>query len=563
MKLFRSVVAIDGLTSNASVHFGNIRLVGALTISFFLAFSNPSQAGWQKDRVCQGGCGGGCGPCPNGAPQRPYVAPGPSPEEIQRQQQVARARTYYDAAQIAFQGHDYNRAAQLYSQAYAIDPRPYYLGARYNAEGAEARQSGHYDRAIELFDQANAADPSQVYLDNKRGAIDDKNRALANDFSEAAKIAFKQGDYNRTAQLYGQAYAIDPRPYYLAEKYNAEGLAERRLGHYDRAVELFDQANAANPSQAYLDNKRGAIDEKNRALAKNYGDAAEVASRAGNYNRAVELYDQAYAAHPWQGYLDSKNLVYAEWFEKAAYNAMQSGDYSAAINFYDGAYRAHPSQAYLDKKKMAVLQQTYGYVSTASFSSAFSQVSSYATSVVATYISPKCEGMFCTHDNPKNPDIENTDPKTQTKYPSASAQGDAIVKDPKGGGCVFDGGANCQQGVSLVYPKAGARGTASLSQRVKDAMSRTPEGQALMREEAAAQAEFAAAEKVEAELKAKRDSATDKATQGRINVEYARATAAKDNRAQILYGKKLAVEAKAQTFVLDPTPATAAGPTTR
>lgn len=31
-------------------------------------FQTPARAGWQKDAVCQGSCGGGCGPCPDSSP---------------------------------------------------------------------------------------------------------------------------------------------------------------------------------------------------------------------------------------------------------------------------------------------------------------------------------------------------------------------------------------------------------------------------------------------------------------------------------------------------------------
>jgi hypothetical protein len=164
---------------------------------------------------------------------------------------------------------------------------------------------------------------------------------------------------------------------------------------------------------------------------------------------------------------------------------------------------------------------------------------------------PICEGTFCTPGNPKNPGIDTAaPPKTQTTYPSASAQGNAMGKDPANAGCIFDGRGGCASGSSTPFPSAG-RGTASLSPAAKEAMSKTPEGQKLINDETALRAQFASADAKAAELKAKRDSETDPAKRGQFGVEYANADKIKGEIGQTLFVKELAVETEAKKYVLD------------
>jgi hypothetical protein len=165
----------------------------------------------------------------------------------------------------------------------------------------------------------------------------------------------------------------------------------------------------------------------------------------------------------------------------------------------------------------------------------------------------KCEGTFCIPGNPKNPGIDTTaPPKTQTTYPSASAQGNAMGKDPANAGCIFDGRGGCAPGSPMSFTQTGAgRGTASLSPAVKEAMSKTPEGQKLLGEETALRAQFANAAAKADEIKAKRDSATDPAIRGQLGVDYANADKIKGDIGQTLFVKEIAVETAAKKFVLD------------
>jgi hypothetical protein len=165
----------------------------------------------------------------------------------------------------------------------------------------------------------------------------------------------------------------------------------------------------------------------------------------------------------------------------------------------------------------------------------------------------KCEGTFCTPGNPKNSGIDTTAPsKTQTTYPSASAQGNAMGKNPANAGCIFDGRGGCAPGSSMTFPQTGAgRGTVSLSPAVKEAMSKTPEGQKLFGEEAALRAQFASADAKAAEIKTKRDSTTDPTIRGQLGVEYTNADKIKGDIGQNLFVKEIAVETEAKKYVLD------------
>ena len=64
----------------------------------------------------------------------------------------------------------------------------------------------------------------------------------------------------------------------------------------------------------------------------------------------------------------------------------------------------------------------------------------------------KCEGTFCTKDNPKNAGGAVIPPgQKQTTYDSASAQAAAAAKEKENSGCVFDGRAGCKPADSLTF----------------------------------------------------------------------------------------------------------------
>jgi hypothetical protein len=176
-----------------------------------------------------------------------------------------------------------------------------------------------------------------------------------------------------------------------------------------------------------------------------------------------------------------------------------------------------------------------------------------AASPAQTATTRPCEGTFCIQANPKNPDIGTAaTSKKLTTYPSASAQAKAMGKDPEHAGCIFDGRGGCKSATSMSFPNGtGGRGTASLSPAVKEAMSKTPEGQKLIKEEAALRVQLAKAEAAATEIKVKRDSETDPAKRGELGVEYAKADKIRSDIGQNLYVKEIQVESEAKKYVLD------------
>jgi tetratricopeptide (TPR) repeat protein len=501
---------------------------------FPLVFPNVASARMVCDQ--QPGQPRSCGNVPDG-PGGGYQGPSQAVIEQQRQEyeRQQRATSYNDAANAALDRGDYDRAIQLYGQAYATNPWQGFLDNQslaldrknrasasdhYDAANA-ALKSGDFDRAILLYDQAYAAYQWQGYLDGKQNAI-------AGKYSAAARAAWTSGDYERAARLYDQAYAAHPLQGYLdnkktalelktANKYNEVANAALKSGDFERAIQLYDQAYAAHPSRGYLDNKQ-------LAIAGKYNAAASTAFKSGDYDRAIQLYDQAYAANPLPGYLNNKNVALENKYIASGKIAFDGKDYEKAGELFDKAYAINPSQSNLDNKKLALENKShlepYRMVSASSFSTALSSVTSFAKSLFTT-------------------------------YDSASAQAGAIAKNPNDAGCVYDGGSNCEKGTSLAGAEPRGRGTASLSATAKEAMAKIPDGQKALKDEATARISFARAEAAVSELKAERDRAPDSAAQSKFDMKYTNANQAKANAAQELYTAEIAVETVATKYELD------------
>lgn len=175
----------------------------------------------------------------------------------------------------------------------------------------------------------------------------------------------------------------------------------------------------------------------------------------------------------------------------------------------------------------------------------------HVTTVASNTTPRKCEGTLCTTSNPKNPDIGPAASHTQTTYSSASAQANAMKKSPEDAGCVFEGRGGCAQGSAMAFPKGdGGRGTASLSPAVREAMSKSPEGQKLMKDESTLRTQLASADATADALKTKRDAATG-AERQKLAIDYANADQVRGQIGQKLYVKEIAVETAAKKYVLD------------
>jgi hypothetical protein len=92
----------------------NGRLGGLVLISFIFAFSTLAWSQSQRDMVCQGSCGGGCGPCP--MMNRSPVPAGPSPEQIEAER-VQSLTKNTNAGIAAFHRGDYESAVMYFQEA--------------------------------------------------------------------------------------------------------------------------------------------------------------------------------------------------------------------------------------------------------------------------------------------------------------------------------------------------------------------------------------------------------------------------------------------------------------
>lgn len=100
------------------------RLISLIGGAFLLAWAqaDAALAGPQRDAVCQGSCGGGCGVCPSVPQRRSYVPAGPSPEEIAHRQRIAASREDNDQGVAAYARGDWAEAVRLQQLALDNDP---------------------------------------------------------------------------------------------------------------------------------------------------------------------------------------------------------------------------------------------------------------------------------------------------------------------------------------------------------------------------------------------------------------------------------------------------------
>lgn len=162
-----------------------------LTVFALIFLGTPAWAGWQKDQVCQGSCGGGCGPCP-AAPQpfRPapqYSPPqpsGPSPAEIAHGHALEANRLGNEA----YKKGDWAAAAASYRNALTIEPNndvfKSNLGHALNMIGKGFTEAGKLNEALEYYRQAVAMTPASnadraIFVRNLatiQGALDEQRR---------------------------------------------------------------------------------------------------------------------------------------------------------------------------------------------------------------------------------------------------------------------------------------------------------------------------------------------------------------------------------------------------
>jgi len=183
---------------------GCVRSCKAMAVAILFVFASASASPvWgqsQKDQVCQGGYGGGCGTAPSrrNEPRQPTARD----LEVERHNQGIHT---YNAAVDAYRKGDYATALDLYQQALAILPRDRdCLAAIPRTRGMMAYKKGDYVTALDYYQQALAVLPHDRYLLN---AVAEIHGMIA---AKQGEAAWNRKDIAAALAFYQQAYAYYP-----------------------------------------------------------------------------------------------------------------------------------------------------------------------------------------------------------------------------------------------------------------------------------------------------------------------------------------------------------------
>ena len=184
---------------------GRVPFCNAMALAILFVFASASASPspvWgqsQKDQVCQGGYGGGCGTAPS---RREPRQPSARDLEVDRHNQGIHI---YNAAVEAYRNGDYATALDLYQQALAILPRDKdCLAAIPRTRGLMAYKKGDYATALDYYQQALAFLPGNRYLLN---AIASTHGMIA---AQQGDAAWNRKDVAAALAFYKQAFAYYP-----------------------------------------------------------------------------------------------------------------------------------------------------------------------------------------------------------------------------------------------------------------------------------------------------------------------------------------------------------------
>lgn len=182
---------------------GRVPFCNAMALAILFVFASASASPvWgqsQKDQVCQGGYGGGCGTAPS---RREPRQPSARDLEVDRHNQGIHI---YNAAVEAYRNGDYATALDLYQQALAILPRDKdCLAAIPRTRGLMAYKKGDYATALDYYRQALAFLPGNRYLLN---AIASTHGMIA---AQQGDAAWNRKDIAAALAFYKQAFAYYP-----------------------------------------------------------------------------------------------------------------------------------------------------------------------------------------------------------------------------------------------------------------------------------------------------------------------------------------------------------------
>jgi tetratricopeptide (TPR) repeat protein len=172
----------------------------AIAVATLLVLSSPGWGQSQKDQVCQGGYGGGCGTAPSrrNEPRQPSARD----LEVERHNQGIDA---YNAGAEAYRRGDFATALDLYQQALAILPRDRdCLAAIPRTRAWMAYKNRDYATALDYYQQALAFLPHNKYLLHMIAAT---RGMIAGQQGEAA---WNRQDISAALAFYKQAFAYDP-----------------------------------------------------------------------------------------------------------------------------------------------------------------------------------------------------------------------------------------------------------------------------------------------------------------------------------------------------------------
>ena len=191
---------LSGLNLRNPAANGCVPFCSAMTVAMLFILSASVWGQSQKDQVCQGGYGGGCGT----APSRRNEPRQPSARDLEIERHNQGIHTY-NAALDAYRRGDYATALDLYQQALAILPRDRdCLAAIPRTRGVMAYKKGDYAAALDYYQQALAFQPRDKSLLNSVASIHGMMAAQQGD------AAWNRKDFAAALAFYQQAFAYYP-----------------------------------------------------------------------------------------------------------------------------------------------------------------------------------------------------------------------------------------------------------------------------------------------------------------------------------------------------------------
>lgn len=189
-------------------------VTGCLMLVCCLLVSGNASAGWQRDMVCGGRCGGACGPCTQQGPDREDRV------DAAYGRQVALYNELQAKAHAAARAGDPAEAIRLAREALAV----------LDDEGLRGR--------IRMWE-------SQILIDRANSTTDLRERI------ELVRRALAIHDYKEAREWLNQAQA----GLKVSDLYD-QGMSAFNSGDYALAKLLFEQAQEADPNPAYAENVR-------------------------------------------------------------------------------------------------------------------------------------------------------------------------------------------------------------------------------------------------------------------------------------------------------------------